>query len=483
MEATATDNDVRAQRLENLKRLEEMGYAPYGSAYERTHNVPAWKEAFEEGLKVRLTGRLMTRRVMGKSSFAHVQESGERCQIYIQKNGVGEDAYAAFKVLDLGDVIGVEGECFVTKTGEPSVKVSNWTLLAKALQPPPDKWDGLQDVETRYRRRYIDLAANPETMDVFKKRTAIVAEVRDYLCGEGFLEVETPMLQAMAGGAAAQPFVTHYQALSTDMYLRIAPELYLKRLLVGGFDKVFELNRNFRNEGLDRSHNPEFTMLEMYQAYGDVQSMKQLAKALIQHAAERVMGALQVGTEAQPVDLSDAGWREAPYEDLIREKAGDDWFDLTEEQARERATSLGCDIDPAWGSVEITQEVFEKLIEKNLIQPTFVTRLPAQLVPLAKACEDRTDLVDVFELIIGGREIAPGYSELNDPLEQRRRFLEQAGGDASKLDDDFLLALEYGMPPAGGMGIGIDRLVMLLTGSESIRDVILFPQLKPRKEQ
>lgn len=479
MEQEPQGGSVREQRMENMEKLRQAGYAPYGEAFACSHDLPALKDAFEEGLTVRIAGRLMTRRIMGKSSFAHIQAEGVRFQMYAQKNVLGDDSYAAFKILDLGDIIGMEGECFTTKTGEPTVKITSWRLLAKALQPMPDKWDGLQDVELRYRRRYADLIANPEVMDVFRKRMAIVAETRTFLHGEGFCEVETPMLQSIPGGAAAQPFKTHYQALSTDMYLRIAPELYLKRLLVGGFNKVFELNRNFRNEGLDRSHNPEFTMLELYEAYGDRQTMQNRIKRLIQHLAQTVNGSLRAGTADQPVDLADAGWSESSYEDVIRDKAGEDWFDLEVEAAAGRARELGCDIDPAWDHTAITQEVFEKCIEKTLINPTFVTRLPAQLVPLAKSCADRSDLVDVFELIIGGREIAPAYSELNDAMEQRRRFMEQAGGDMSRLDEDFLMALEYGMPPAGGMGVGIDRLVMLLTGAESIRDVILFPQLKP----
>ena len=471
-------NEIREQRLENMRRLQKLGYAPFGGAFADTTPLTEAGEKFEEGARMRLAGRLVAIRKMGKSSFAHIQEDGARFQIYAQKNVLGEDAYAAFKILDLGDIIGVEGELFVTRTGEQTLKVANWTLLTKSLLPLPEKFHGLQDKETRYRQRYLDLISNPEVMDVFRKRSKAVETVRAYLQQRGFFEVETPMLQAMAGGAAAEPFRTHYKALNSEMFMRIAPELYLKRLLVGGFSKVFELNRNFRNEGLDRSHNPEFTMLEIYQAYGDVGTMKGLVQGLITHVAEKVFGTLDVGSEEEPVDLRPEAWREVEYDALIKEKAGEDWFDLDLNDARARTEELGCDIDPEWDMIEVTQEVFEKLIEKTLLNPTFVTRLPARLVPLARPCADDEEYVDVFELIIGGKEIAPAYSELNDPIVQKQRFLEQADGDESRLDDDFIAALEHGMPPAGGMGIGIDRLVMLLAGVHSIRDVILFPHLK-----
>lgn len=477
-EQVVSVNEQRDQRIENLNRLKELGYRPYGRAYERTGTLEEIRDAFSPGNQISAAGRLVAKRDMGKSIFAHLQDATDRFQIYVKKNEVGEETFAAFKILDIGDQIGVQGELFETRTGEQTVKVSSWDLLSKALLPLPEKWHGLQDVETRYRKRYLDLIASPESVDVFTKRIEIIHEVRSVLRERGFREVETPMMQVMAGGAAAKPFCTHYEALNTDMFLRIAPELYLKRLLVGGFDKVFELNRNFRNEGLSRRHNPEFTMLEIYEAFGDVRSMMDLVQTLITTAAEKVMGTLQVGTEEAPVDLT-RPWRQVSYHELICEVAGDDWFSLDHAAALERAKSLKLDVMDDWSLTEITQEVFEKLIEKTLINPTFVTRLPVELVPLAKSCEDDPSVVDVFELIIGGVEIAPGYSELNDPLEQRKRFEEQAGGDQDKIDQDFLQALEQGMPPAGGMGIGIDRLAMLLTGAPSIRDVILFPHLKP----
>jgi len=476
IETTPTDLDLRGQRLLNLEKLKECGYTPYGQAFARSGRFDEVSAAYEEGKEVRVAGRLVTCREMGKSTFAHLQDGTGRMQIYLKLNDLGEEAFKAFKWVDLGDHIGVTGTWFTTRTGEQTLHVSKWTLLSKALLPLPDKWDGLQDVETRYRQRYLDLIANPEVRKVFNARIAILREMRSFLNARGFDEVETPMMQSIPGGASATPFQTRYNALSQDMFLRIAPELYLKRLLVGGFDKVFELNRNFRNEGLSRNHNPEFTMLEIYEAYGNRESMQALIQELITHLAQTVMGTLQVGTAAEPVDLTD--WRVCPYDDLIRGRAGDDYFQLGRDEKAARAASLGCFVDAGWSAGEITQEIFEKCIEKTLIQPTFVTRLPSELVPLAKPCGDDPSKVDVFELIIGGKEIAPGYNELNDPILQRERLLAQSGEDAMKFDADFLEALEHGMPPAGGMGVGIDRLVMLLTGSEAIRDVILFPQMK-----
>jgi lysyl-tRNA synthetase class 2 len=368
---------------------------------------------------------------------------------------------------------------FLTRTEESTIKVGSWTLLSKALLPLPEKFHGLKDVEARYRQRYLDLISNPESRDIFNKRIATIREIRSFLSGRGFFEVETPMMQAAAGGAAARPFATHYTALNCDMFLRIAPELYLKRLLVGGFDKVFELNRNFRNEGLDRTHNPEFTMLEIYEAYTDVNGMKDIIKGMITHVAETVYGTLNVGSEEMPVDLSQP-WREATYRELVMERMGDDWYDLSLEDASAKAEAEGLDLDPAWDMLMVTHEVYEKLIEKTLQQPTFVTRLPAQLVPLAKTCPDDPSVVDVFELVIAGQEVAPAYTEMNDPIQQRSRLESQAGDEVENVDEDFLTALEHGMPPAGGMGVGIDRLVMILSGVDAIRDVILFPQLKPR---
>jgi lysyl-tRNA synthetase class 2 len=473
-------NVYREQRLHHLQELTGKGHRPFGAAYERSGRIDQIRAAFTEGGDVRIAGRIVAWRDMGKSLFAHLQDASGKFQIYIKKDRIGDAAFEDCKHLDLGDFIGVAGTLFTTRTGEPTVNATSWTLLSKALQQPPEKWHGLQDSELKYRRRYLDLVASPETCRRFRQRSEIIAWIRAFLSSRGFQEVETPMMQPLAGGAAARPFETYYNALSMNMFLRIAPELYLKRLLIGGLDKVYELNRNFRNEGLDRSHNPEFSMLEVYEAFGDRLSMQRLIVDLITGAAQAVLGTLEVGTPEQPIHLTPP-WREATYSDLIAERAGTDWKDLDLPAARSRVASLGLQVDPSWDKLLLGHEIYEKLVEKSLIQPTFVTRLPARLIPLAKACEDQPEFSDVFELVIEGKEIAPAYTELNDPLEQRRKLLEQVGGDDSALDLDFIEAMEHGMPPAGGMGVGIDRLVMILTGAESIRDVILFPQLKTQE--
>lgn len=481
MELSAHEIEFRNQRLAHLEALKAAGHRPYGRAFARTGSLAEVRAAFAEGKAVRVAGRVVAVREMGKSVFAHVQDGTDRFQIYVQKNALGDDSFAAFKAVDLGDFIGIEGEAFTTRTGEPSVKVLRWELLAKALHPLPEKWHGLSDTEVRYRQRYLDLIANPDVRKVFDARSRILSFIRRFLEARGYFEVETPVLQTMAGGAIANPFKTFYNALGQSMYMRIAPELYLKRLLVGGYDKVFELGKNYRNEGLDRSHNPEFTALEIYEAYGDVHTMMKLVEALVSGAAQELFGAMQVGKEGQEkVDLTPP-WRVATYRDLVLEKAGADWFAKSVAAAREWARAQALDIPNEMTHAQITHEVYDKLVEKTLVQPTFVTRLPAELVPLAKRCEDDPTVVDVFELVVRGRELAPGYTELNDPLDQRARLEEQAAGDAAKLDEDFLRALEHGMPPAGGMGIGIDRLVMLLTGEENVRDVMLFPQMKNRE--
>ena len=481
MELSAHEIEFRNQRLAHLEALKAAGHRPYGRAFARTGSLAEIRAGFAEGRAVRIAGRLVAVREMGKSIFAHVQDGTDKFQIYVQKNALGDEAFAAFRALDLGDFLGADGELFTTRTGEPSVKVLRWELLSKALHPLPEKWHGLQDTEVRYRQRYLDLIANPDVRKVFNARSRILSFIRRFLEARGYFEVETPVLQAMAGGAIANPFKTFYNALGQPMYLRIAPELYLKQMLVGGYDKVFELGKNYRTEGLDRSHNPEFTALEIYEAYGDVRTMMRLVEELVSGAAQEICGAMKVGKEGQePIDLTPP-WRVATYHDLVREKAGADWFERSVESAREWARAQELDIPNEMTHAHITHEVYDKLVEKTLIQPTFVTRLPAALVPLAKRCEDDPALVDVFELVVRGRELCPGYTELNDPLDQRARLEEQAAGDASKIDEDFLRALEHGMPPAGGMGIGIDRLVMVLTGEESVRDVMLFPQMKLRE--
>jgi lysyl-tRNA synthetase class 2 len=391
---------------------------------------------------------------------------------------------SAFDHLDIGDFLGVEGETFVTKTGEPSIKAASLRILSKSLRPLPDKWHGVQDTEIKYRQRYLDLISNPESLEVFRKRIEIVREIRRFLEDRGFIEVETPMMQAIPGGAAAQPFQTHHNALGMDLYLRIAPELYLKRLLVGGFTKIFELNRNFRNEGISRRHNPEFTMLEAYWAYADFEKMADLVEEMVCHLAEKICGGLRIehkdaeGNVLRVIDLS-RPWRRKPYEDLLRD-IEPKWYDFTPEERRAWCEARKIDVTHCQADFEVTQHVFEKLVEEKTMNPLFVTHCPKELVPLAKQNAADPRVVDVYELVINGQEISPGYSELNDPDIQRERLEHQSGGETQKLDDDFLAALEYGMPPAGGIGIGIDRLVMMLTGVESIRDVILFPHMRPR---
>ena len=464
--------------------LREKGIAPFGQRFDLTGSIEEIRTRFAEGNRERVAGRITAHRDMGKSHFLDLTDSTGRIQIFIHAKEVGPELYEIFKLLDLGDFMGVEGEAFITKTGEPTLRVNTLTVLSKALRPMPDKWHGLSDVETRYRQRYLDLLANPESKEVFKKRIAIVREIRRFLEDRAFLEVETPMMQPIAGGAAAEPFKTHHNALSMDLFLRIAPELYLKRLLVGGFDKVFELNRNFRNEGISRRHNPEFTMLEAYWAYADFEMMADLVEELVTHLAETVIGTLKIdhrdaeGNVIRTINLS-RPWRRTPYRDLV-EEAVPGWFALTPEGRREKCRELHIEISPEMADFEVTQHVFEKLVEEKTFDPCFVTHCPKELVPLAKQNTANPDVVDVYELVINGQEISPGYSELNDPIVQRQRLEDQAGEEKQNIDDDFLAALEHGMPPAGGIGIGIDRLVMMLTGAESIRDVVLFPHMKPR---
>ena len=481
------ENELIALRRKKLDALRAKGVEPFGAGFEPSGSIGEVREKFKEGETLRAAGRIAAHRDMGKSHFLDLRDSSGRIQIYVHAKEVGAELVDLFCLLDIGDFIGVEGTCFLTKSGEPTLKVHTFRLLAKALRPLPEKWHGLQDIEARYRQRYLDLFTNEHSRVVFKKRIMIVREARRFLEERGFLEVETPILQAIAGGAAAEPFRTHHKALGLDLYLRIAPELYLKRLLVGGFNKVFEISRNFRNEGISRKHNPEFTMLEAYWAYADFEKIANLVEELICHLAEVVCGSLQIehrdtdGKIARTINLK-RPWRRARYHDLVREVAGKDWFDLSSEQRRERAThEFKLEILPQLADFEVTQHLFEKLIEEATIDPLFVTHCPKELVPLARQNSEDSSLVDVFELIINGAEIAPGYTELNDPLVQRQRLLEQAGEETQRIDEEFLLALEHGMPPAGGVGIGIDRLTMLLTGAESIRDVILFPLLRPKK--
>lgn len=479
-------NALIEQRKAKLAALRARGLDPFRNKFTPTLSCAEARAQYTEGLAVAVAGRITAHRDMGKSLFFDVRDGSGRLQVYAQKNVLGDEAYELVKHLDLGDIVGVRGTLFTTRTGEISVRATECALLAKALRPPPAKWHGLEDTEIRYRQRYLDLIANPEVKEVFLKRSQIIRAIRDFLHGRGFVEVETPVLQMIPGGAAARPFKTWHNALGCEFYLRIALELPLKRLLVGGFDRVFELGRCFRNEGISRRHNPEFTMLEAYQAYGDYQTMMELVQSLIVHVAQTVLGTLQIehrdseGRVIRSIDLTPP-WPRVRYKDLIRQRAGHDWFDVGAAERRARAEQLGAEIAPEYEDFEVTQAVFEKLIEPTLIQPVFVTHLPKELIPLAKLSPEDPTTVEVFELCINGQEIAPAYTEQNDPLEQRERLEHQAGGERQKLDEDFLVALEHGMPPAGGMGLGIDRLCMMLLGQDSIRDVILFPQLRPRQ--
>ncbi len=477
-----------AARREKVAALRERGVDPFGGRFETSGPDLAHVRAqFVEGATLRAAGRVTARRDFGKSLFLDLSDLTGRFQVYLNKKSLSPEQAEALDLLDVGDFLGAEGECFLTKTGEPTLRASQFVVLGKALRPPPEKWHGLADVETRYRQRYLDLVANERSREVFLARSKVLRAIREFLHERGFLEVETPMMQPVAGGAAARPFVTHHNALGSDFYLRIALELYLKRLLVGGFPKVFEIGRNFRNEGLSRRHNPEFTMLEAYWAYADFEQMAELVEEMVCHLA-----ALVTGGDGRRVEHRDAEgnvvrtvnlqrpWRRARYHDLIR-ALDPGWFERDPAGQRSRAAELGVEVPPGLAPHEITQQVFEKLIEEKTVDPLFVTHLPKELVPLAKQNVTDPALVDVYELIINGQEISPGYSELNDPEVQRARLLAQAGEEVHKLDEDFLLALEHGMPPAGGIGVGVDRLLMLLTGAESIRDVILFPHLRPRE--
>jgi len=478
-------NSLIEQRRAKLAALRAKGMDPFKTKFTPAESCADARNNYAEGREVALAGRITAHRDMGKSMFMDIRDQSGRIQIYAQKNILGDEQWDLFTHLDLADFIGVRGTMFTTKTGEVSVKITGFVILAKALRPPPAKWHGLEDTEIRYRQRYLDLMANPEVKDVFLKRSQVIAELRNFLHSRGFVEVETPMMQAIPGGAAAQPFKTHHNALGCDFFMRIALELPLKRMLVGGVDKVFEIGRVFRNEGLSRKHNPEFTMLEAYQAYGDYESMMELVQGMICQVAENVLDTLFVehkdaeGKVIKTINLTPP-WRRVKYKDIVREKAGDDWFEISAKERRQRAESLGAEIGKEYEDFEVTQAVFEKLIEPTLIQPTFVTHAPKELIPLAKLAPDDPTTVEVFECCINGQEIAPAYTEQNDPIEQRERLEHQAGGEQQKLDEDFLVALEHGMPPAGGMGMGIDRLCMMLLGQESIRDVILFPQLKPK---
>ncbi len=501
-QAPVDTSDLIAVRRAKLEALRAEGQDPFRANWAQTHtsaeavkSYEAWEAEQpplpeEEGAhredcpdEVSVAGRIVVFRVMGKASFVKILDRDGQIQLYVTRDGLPEGIYNTyFKKLDLGDIIGARGTLFRTKTGEITVRVSAYALLAKALRPLPEKFHGMSDSEQIYRQRYLDLIANAESRERFQTRSKIVKEIRQFLWGRDFTEVETPCLHGVAGGAAARPFVTHFNALDCDFNLRIALELHLKRMLVGGFERVFELGRVFRNEGLSRRHNPEFTMLEVYQAYTDHRGMMDLIQGLIRHLCENVLGTFQIkrADSDEVIDFA-APWREVTYKELIIEAAGDaDWFSRSKTDKLAACEKLGIQVDPELEDFAVTNDVFEKLIEPKLIQPTFVMNIPKELCPLAKISEADPDTIDVFELCINGQEIAPAYSEQNDPDVQRTMFMEQVGDDIQNLDEDFLMALEHGMPPAGGMGVGIDRLVILLTGAANIRDTILFPSLRPR---
>lgn len=480
---TENTHDLYAVRLAKLQEMRASGFDPFRAEFSPTHTsveaLAAFGDEQQEPPVVAVAGRLMVSRVMGKSIFAKLQDMQGQIQIYLKRDEVGDETFLAFKKLDLGDILGATGGLFRTKTGEVTVRATGYTLVCKALRPLPEKWHGLTDSEQIYRQRYLDLIVNQESRQRFFIRSKVIAGIRQFLDARGFLEVETPVLQGVAGGAAARPFTTHHNSLGSDFFLRIALELYLKRLLVGGFDRVFEIGKNFRNEGLSRRHNPEFTMLEVYQAYSDFRGMMSLVRDLVQTLCRDVLGCTTIEQPGGQIIELGGEWAEKSYKDLIREKTGDaDWFSRTKEDKKTRVRQMGLEVSDDMEEFEVTHQIFEKRIEPTLIQPTFVTYLPKELCPLAKINLEDETTIDVFELCINGQEIAPAYSEQNDPLVQRTMFEAQAGEEIQNVDQDFLLALEHGMPPAGGMGIGIDRLLILLTGAESIRDVILFPQMK-----
>jgi lysyl-tRNA synthetase class 2 len=482
---TDISHDQHAVRRQKLAEMRAAGCDPFRANVATTHFSAEALRAYVEGqdytVPVTVAGRLVVIRDMGKSQFVKILDQQGQIQLYVKKDVVGEAAYAAFKKLDLGDIVGATGTLFKTKTGEVTVKADSYTLVAKALRPLPEKWHGLSDPEQVYRQRYLDVIVNEESRRRLMLRSRVVSHIRRFLEERKFLEVETPVLESTAGGAAARPFVTHHNALDVDFFLRIATELRLKRMLVGGFDRVFEIGRIFRNEGVSRRHNPEFTMLEVYQAYSDYRGMMVLIRDLLTSLCRDVLGTTTIRHAASGQDIDFGGeWREVKYKDLIRTATGDPgWFERSKAEKIARAEAMGLSIHPGWEDFEVTNEIFSKKIEPTLIQPTFVTHLPKELCPLAKITADDPTTIDVFELTIGGMEVAPAYSEQNDPDVQRAMFEAQAGEEKQNIDQDFLLALEHGMPPAGGMGVGIDRLCILLTGAESIRDVILFPQLRP----
>ncbi|MCK4621896.1 MAG: lysine--tRNA ligase [Desulfuromonadales bacterium] len=487
-------NELLQQRRAKVDSYREAGVNPFANDFKVTHTSGQVTEAHAaddrdklEGCELEywVGGRIMARRDFGKAAFLQIQDGSGQIQVYVARNHVGEESFEQFKKFDIGDVVGVCGRPFRTKTDELSLRAAEIRLLTKSLLPLPEKWHGLTDVETRYRQRYLDLIVNPEVRDTFRKRTQIVSLIREFMVDNEYLEVETPMMQPMAGGATAKPFVTHHNTLKMDLFLRIAPELYLKRLVIGGFDRVFEINRNFRNEGISIQHNPEFTMMEFYRAYATYHDLMDFTEELICHVADEVCGGLVIPYGEKEVDLTPPWDRLTLKASIVKYSEVDMAVLEDRDQSFNYAKSLGLDLDDKIGHGKLLAEIFDEVVEPKLWQPTFITEYPTEISPLSRKNDERPEVVDRFELFIVGRELANAFSELNDPIEQKERFVKQleekAAGDeeAHAMDEDYLRALEYGLPPAAGEGIGIDRLVMLLTNSASIRDVILFPQLRP----
>lgn len=483
---------IRRNKLDELRKL---GIDPFGKKYNRTHTAKAVLDKYNEmtkeeldeaGVEVSLAGRIMAKRGMGKASFAHIQDLTGRIQIYVRQDTVPEPKFEAFSMLDLGDIIGVRGVIFKTKTGETTVKVLELEVLSKSLYPLPEKYHGLKDVELRYRQRYVDLIMNPEVQQTFIARSRIIQAMRRYLDSLGYLEVETPTLHTIAGGAAARPFITHHNALDMQLYMRIAIELHLKRLIVGGLEKVYEIGRVYRNEGISTRHNPEFTMIELYEAYADYEDIMNLTENMIAHIAQEVLGTTKIQYQGHEVDLTPA-WRRVTMVDAVKEATGVDFsVQMTDEEAQRLAKEHKVAVEPHFTFGHILNAFFEQFVEETLIQPTFVMGHPVEISPLAKKNDQDPRFTDRFELFIVAREHANAFTELNDPIDQRQRFeaqleeREHGNDEAHDMDDDFIRALEYGLPPTGGLGIGVDRLVMLLTNAPSIRDVLLFPHMRDR---
>ncbi|MBS5936353.1 MAG: lysine--tRNA ligase [Veillonella sp.] len=480
-------NDQMQHRRDKLAQYEDKGVYPFGQRFVVREHTQEVKDDFInfDGQPVVMAGRLMTMRSHGKTAFANIRDKAGDIQIYFRKDVMGEEAYEFVKMLDIGDIIGIEGHVFRTHKGEITVKVNTLTLLSKSLRPLPEKWHGLTNTELRYRQRYVDLIVNPEVRDTFVKRSKIVAKIRQYMMAHDFMEVETPMMHAIPGGAAARPFITHHNALDIDIYMRIAPELYLKRLIVGGMERVFEMNRCFRNEGIDNRHNPEFTTIESYQAYGAVEDAIRLTENIVSYCAQEVLGTQEITYQGTEINLTPP-WNRITMAEGVKKYTGEDFDAVTSiEEARAIADRLNVEYTDNDGIGKILNLCFEDYVEANLIQPTIVYGHPKEISPLAKANRENPLATERFEAFIYGRELANGFSELNDPIDQKQRFLDQlkerehGDDEAHRMDEDFVTALEYGLPPTSGLGIGIDRLVMFLTDSASIRDVLLFPLMKP----